>query len=92
MQIVLTLLETAARFILTAYSLFLLMRAILPFLPFDEDGPVAVFVNTVTEPLLSFVRGFMDRIPGADRVPIDLSLIVAYLLLILIELILIMLS
>lgn len=92
MQIVLTLLGTAARFILNAYSLFLLVRAILPFLPFDEDGPFAVFVNTVTEPLLSFVRGFMDRIPGSDRMPIDLSFIAAYLLLMLIELFLIMLS
>lgn len=91
MQILLAFFGTAARGIVSVYSLLLLIRVILPFIPMDEDNPFENFIYTVTEPLLHFVRGFVERIPGASEMPIDISIIVAYLLLNLIELFLLVL-
>lgn len=68
--------------LLSILQLLLMIRAVLSWLPFDDSAPFVNFVTVVTEPFVFPVRQLLDRISFFSNLPIDLSLFVAYLLLI----------
>ncbi len=88
MLLLVEFLGAIARLVLSIYSYLLVARALLPFLPVDEEGPIVSFVFTVTEPLVTFTRSILDRIPAFASMPVDLSLVFSLLLITVVEAIL----
>ncbi len=88
MLVLVEFLGAIARLLISVYTYLLIARALLPFLPVDEDGPIVSFVFTVTEPLVAFSRSVISRIPVFASMPVDLSLVVSLLLLSAVEAIL----
>ena len=59
----------------------LFVRAILSWFPQMRSNGIVSFLYFVTEPVLAPIRSLLRRIPALDNMPIDLSIIVAFLLL-----------
>ena len=66
----------------------MIVRVFLQFLPVDEDGWFFDFVYTVTEMILSPVRNLIDRFTPLGDLPVDLSFILTYVLLGIVDMIL----
>ncbi len=47
-----------------------------------DDHPVMAVLLCVTAPIVLPVRAFLSRIPALQRIPIDLSFLVAFVLLV----------
>ena len=62
-----------------------LIRAVLSWFPMREDHPILLFVVMVTEPIIAPVRALLDKLGWFRNLPIDISFLVAYLLLMLVE-------
>jgi len=61
---------------------FLMMiRAIMSWLPVDEDSHFFNFIMMVTEPVIVPVRMILDRFDSIRDLPIDLSFFIAFVLL-----------
>ena len=73
------------RLLITALQLFMLARAVLSWLPFDEESPLQKFVFTVTEPVIIPIRAVLEKSEKIASLPIDLSFIVAYFVLIILS-------
>jgi YggT family protein len=67
--------------LLSAVELCMLVRAVLSWFPIRDDNPILRFVHTVTEPLIAPIRALFDRMGWFRNFPIDLSFLVAFLLL-----------
>ena len=65
-----------------------LIRAVLSWFPISEENPILLFVTMVTEPIVAPVRALIDRMGWFQNLPIDLSFIIAYFLLMVVEMIL----
>lgn len=59
--------------------------AIASWIPPLRDSKLGYFLYSCTEPVIRPVRELIYRIPGADNLPIDLSFLVVYILLSVIE-------
>lgn len=81
MSILLAFFGTAARLILRAYMLLLLIRWILPFFMSDDEGGFSDFIYAVTEPVLAFVCSLLERLGVGDGYLADVSFLVTYVLL-----------
>lgn len=63
------------------FEILLFVRAVLSWFPQVRASSLREFLFYTTEPLLSPVRKFIYRFEWAQRLPIDLSWIVVYILL-----------
>ncbi len=82
MDILLTLLGTAARLILRVYMLLLFIRWSLPFFASgDGEGGFSDFICAVTEPVLALVCSLLQRLGVGDGYITDASFLVTYLFL-----------
>ena len=70
---------------LAALELLMLARAIMSWLPVDEESAMFRFLIVVTEPIILPVRKLLERSETIASLPIDLSFMVAYLLLIIVQ-------
>lgn len=73
-----------SQFVLLAIGflqLAMLVRAILSLIGLEEESGIGIFLVAVTEPIILPARLLLSRISALDRLPIDLSFIVTYLLL-----------
>lgn len=68
-------------FFLMALEVLMFIRAVLSWLPVDDDSPVVNFVYMMTEPIIAPVRILLERFDFVRRMPIDLSFFVAFILL-----------
>ena len=69
-------------------TLLMFIRAILSWFPVvDRSSKIMSFIYMVTEFFISPVRRFLDRFPSLRRFPIDISFLVTYLLLHLVQII-----
>ncbi len=66
---------------IAALQLMMMFRAILSWLPVDDDSDVANFLFAMTEPVIWPVRMLLDRFEALRGLPIDISFLVAFLLL-----------
>ncbi len=66
---------------LSSVQICMLLRAILSWLPFDDDSPLVRFTYAVTEPLIIPIRSLLERSKSVQMLPIDLSFFVTYILL-----------
>lgn len=64
-----------------ALEVLMFIRAVLSWLPVDDDSPVVNFVYMMTEPIIAPVRILLERFDFVRRMPIDLSFFVAFILL-----------
>ena len=61
--------------------LLMLIRAISSFLPLDDDSPFITFVYLMTEPAVIPVRMVVSLFVPIEELPIDICLLISYLLL-----------
>ncbi|MFQ9148772.1 MAG: YggT family protein [Eubacteriales bacterium] len=73
---------------LGAEQLLMMFRAVLSWLPVDEDSNISNFLFAMTEPVIYPVRMLLDRFEGLDEFPIDLSFIISFMLLSLVQILL----
>ena len=66
----------------------MLARAILSWLPFEDESPLVRFVFTVTEPIILPVRNLLEKSETIASLPIDISFFVTYLILIIVQILL----
>ena len=64
------------RTLLYVISLAMFLRAILSWLPIDDDNALLVALCMVTEPLIHPVRVFLDRFESLRQFPFDIAFLV----------------
>ncbi|MGN1346229.1 MAG: YggT family protein [Eubacteriales bacterium] len=82
---VLYVVSATVRYLITAIQLLMLARAILSWLPIDEDNAVVNFLYAVTEPVILPVRAVLERFGWFEGMPIDMSFFITFLLLSILE-------
>lgn len=70
------------------FEFMLIARAIVSWFPMPDNAIVS-FIHNVTEPLLAPVRKLLFKIPALQRVPIDFSIMVLFLLLYMLRMIIV---
>ena len=81
MQAVMYVISNAVRILLMALQLLMLVRAIMSWIMPDEDNALFNFVYMTTEPVIVPVWFLLDRFEFIRRLPIDISFLVTYILL-----------
>lgn len=66
-------------------KLLLIIRALVSWFPDVARGQIGEFIYKTTEPMIAPVRNYMRRISFFNSLPIDVSFLVTYLLLGLLE-------
>ena len=77
---ILYILATTLRILLYALELLMLARALVSWLPLDEDSPVENFLYTVTEPVIAPVRALCERFGWFEGLPVDMSFFITFIL------------
>ena len=72
---------TLVSVLLSILQLFMLLRAVLSWLPTDDDSPFPGFVYTMTEPVILPVRMVLERSETVRSMPIDISFFISLILL-----------
>lgn len=88
MQMFAALVINTASVLLMAVEVCMLIRALLSWFPVSDDNPILVFVYMVTEPIVSPIRRLFERMGWFQSMPIDISFLVAYFALMLVEMLL----
>ena len=82
MDLFLTLLIGTASALVTVIELCFLVRAVLSWLPIAEDNVILIFTHMVTEPIVAPIRMLFEKLGWFQNMPIDISFLVAYFVLI----------
>ncbi len=69
------------RVVVYVLQFLLLARAILSWLPLDEDNPFENFLYAVTEPVIAPVRALIEHFGWFEGLPIDMSFFITFILL-----------
>ncbi|MBQ2840918.1 MAG: YggT family protein [Oscillospiraceae bacterium] len=77
---IINLLRTFMVTLLRAYELLFIVRAILSWFPMLQSGALINFLYSVTEPILAPIRNVLQKIPFLQGIPLDFSVLVAFLL------------
>ena len=67
--------------LLNTLQIAMLVRAVLSWFPLREDNPFVMLIHMVTEPVVAPIRALFDRFGWFRDIPIDISFLVAWLLL-----------
>ena len=78
-------LSATVSYLITAIQFLMFARAILSWLPIDEDNPIVSFLYGVTEPVIMPVRAVLDRLGLFEGMPIDMSFFITFILLSVLE-------
>ena len=54
-------------------NIFIIIRAVMTWIPGSDDGVLGSFIYTTTEPLVGFVRSIIYKIRPLRDIPIDFS-------------------
>ena len=81
-------LTATVRYLITAVQLLMFARAILSWLPVEEDSPIVNFLYAVTEPVIAPVRAVIERFGWFEGMPIDMSFFITFILLSFLEMML----
>lgn len=79
MDIVVALLVGTVSALLTFLKLCFLVRAVLSFLPVDEQNPIARFTALVTEPVIAPIRALFDRFGWFQNSVLDVPFFTAFM-------------
>ena len=80
MEFVLQVVANVVRLLLLVIQLAMLVRAILSWFPIDANR-FTDFLFGITEPFIYPIRRLFERLNWFQNIPIDMSFMVAYLLL-----------
>ena len=80
MTSILYVLSATLRILLYALEILMLARALVSWLPLDEDSPIENFLYTVTEPVIAPVRALCERFGWFEGLPVDMSFFITFLL------------
>lgn len=83
MQILLYIIAATVGLALRVVYIAMFIEAILSWF-LTEDHPVMAVLHCVTAPIVLPVRAVLSRIPALQRIPIDLSFLIAFVLLVLV--------
>ncbi|MBE6689034.1 MAG: YggT family protein [Ruminococcaceae bacterium] len=83
-DIIATLVRTL-RLLLDAVQFLMMLRAVLSWIPTMGDNAVVNFIYSVTEPIITPVRSFMERFNIMQGLPIDTSFMVTFFIIIIIR-------
>ena len=75
------ILASTVRAILVVLQLLMLGRAVISWLPIEEDSPVENFLIGVTEPFITPVRALCERFGWFEGLPIDMPFFLTFILL-----------
>ena len=78
---VLYVVAATVRVIVYVLQFLMFARAILSWLPMDEDNPIEDFLYTVTEPVIMPVRSVIEHFGWFEGLPIDMSFFITFILL-----------
>ncbi|MBO5354771.1 MAG: YggT family protein [Clostridia bacterium] len=81
MDLVVKLIIGIAQAMLATLQIAMLIRAILSWLPISDDNIFVRFVTMLTEPIVAPIRALFERMNWFQNIPIDISFLVAYILL-----------
>ncbi|MBE6702561.1 MAG: hypothetical protein E7585_04005 [Ruminococcaceae bacterium] len=81
MELFATILIHTVEALLFIIETCMLVRAILSFLPVQEDNSFLLFTVMVTEPIVMPVRALFDRFGWFQDIPIDIPFLIGYILL-----------
>lgn len=81
MTAVFYIISSFVHLLLSALSFAMLARAILSWLPLDDDNPLENFLYAVTEPVVLPIRFLLERFDSIAEFPIDIPFFVTMLLL-----------
>ena len=84
-ETVVLLIKTVVLSLLRIEMLLMFFRAILQWIPVSDK--LCMIVEAVTEPLVAPVRRIVDRLMPKSATPIDISFIVTYMILYILELV-----
>lgn len=82
MDLFLTLVIGTASALVSVIELCFLVRAVLSWLPIGDDSVILKFVFMVTEPIVAPIRMLFEKLGWFQNMPIDISFLVAYFVLI----------
>lgn len=85
MNQILYVVSTTVSFLIAVLQFFMLGRAIISWLPVDDDNPIVTFLYAVTEPVIMPVRAVLDRFGWFEGMPIDMSFFITFILLSVLE-------
>ena len=85
---VLYVISTTVRYLIGVVQFLMFARAIISWLPIDEDNPIVNFLYAVTEPVILPVRAVIERFGWFEGMPIDMSFFITFLLLSILEMML----
>ncbi len=68
-------------YFLQALQFCMLIRAVLSWFPVSDDNKFLIFIEAVTEPVIYPVRTLLERFDFVAGFPIDISFLLAYILL-----------
>lgn len=74
--------------VLSALQLLMLIRAVVSWLPIDDDSPFVDFLYASTELVIAPVRTLLSRFEGIDGAPIDIAFFITFMLLSIVQIIL----
>ena len=77
--------SSTVSFLIAAIQFLMLARAIISWLPFEEDHPLVNFLVAVTEPVIMPVRAVIERLGLFEGMPIDMSFLITFMLLSILE-------
>ena len=72
---------TIVKILITALLFAMMLRALMSWMPDMEDTKFSNFLYTLTEPVVLPVRMLFERMRWFENSPLDISFLVAYLLL-----------
>ena len=76
------------RILLDVLFFLMFIRAILSWLPVDEESFIVRFVYTITEPVITPFRILTDRISAFQMLPIDIAYFMAFIALAILQMLL----
>lgn len=77
--------KATVRYLVIALQFLMFARAIMSWLPIDEDNPIENFLYAVTEPFIAPVRAVIERFGWFEGMPIDMSFFITFILLSILE-------
>jgi len=80
LRLVVELISSVASLFLGALQLLLFARALVSWLPLDEDNPIPMMLHALTEPFIIPVRSILERFEFFASSPLDVSFFVTFLL------------
>lgn len=85
MTVVIYILVRFVYYLVLALQLCMFARAVLSWVMPDEDNSFTRLLYSVTDPLIYPVRAIIERIPSLRDMPFDISFMITFILLIILQ-------